>query len=65
VSRVDDLARALAATGFAYDVHDKPEETLRFFSPFLSEGAGHSPRRVGRPQSSVTSHAGASIFSGR
>jgi len=40
VSRVDDLARALAATGFAYDVHEKPEETLRFFSPFLSKVQG-------------------------
>jgi myo-inositol-1(or 4)-monophosphatase len=35
VSRVSDLRRALGATGFAYDVHEKPEETLRFFSPFL------------------------------
>ena len=40
VSEVDDLARALAATGFAYDVHEKPEETLRFFSPFLSKVQG-------------------------
>ena len=40
VSRVKDLARALAATGFAYDVHEKPEETLRFFSPFLSKVQG-------------------------
>ena len=40
VSRVDTLARALAATGFAYDVHDKPEETLRFFGPFLSKVQG-------------------------
>ena len=34
------MARALAATGFAYDVHDKPEETLRFFGPFLSQVQG-------------------------
>jgi myo-inositol-1(or 4)-monophosphatase len=40
VSRVDRMARALAATGFAYDVHDKPEETLRFFGPFLSQVQG-------------------------
>ena len=40
VSRVIDLARALAATGFAYDVHEKPEETLRFFGPFLSRVQG-------------------------
>jgi len=40
VSRVNDLTRALAATGFAYDVHEKPEETLRFFSPFLSRVQG-------------------------
>ncbi|MGH7726064.1 MAG: inositol monophosphatase family protein [Candidatus Eiseniibacteriota bacterium] len=32
--------RALAATGFAYDVHEKPEETLRFFAPFLSRVQG-------------------------
>jgi myo-inositol-1(or 4)-monophosphatase len=40
VSRVDTLARALAATGFAYDVHEKPEETLRFFGPLLSKVQG-------------------------
>ena len=40
VSRVETLARALAATGFAYDVHEKPEETLRFFGPFLSKVQG-------------------------
>ena len=40
VSRVDALARALAATGFAYDVHEKPEETLRFFGPLLSKVQG-------------------------
>jgi myo-inositol-1(or 4)-monophosphatase len=40
VSRIDSLERALAATGFAYDVHEKPEETLRFFSPFLSKVQG-------------------------
>ncbi len=34
------LARALAATGFAYDVHEKPEETLRFFAPFLARVQG-------------------------
>jgi len=40
VSHVSDLSRALAATGFAYDVHKKPEETLRFFAPFLSRVQG-------------------------
>lgn len=40
VSRESRLERALAATGFAYDVHEKPEETLRFFAPFLSRVQG-------------------------
>jgi myo-inositol-1(or 4)-monophosphatase len=40
VSATSALERALAATGFAYDVHDKPEETLRFFAPFLSRVQG-------------------------
>jgi len=40
VSREATLARALAATGFAYDVHEKPEETLRFFGPFLARVQG-------------------------
>ncbi len=40
VSRVDRLERALAATGFPYDVHERPEETLRFFAPFLSRVQG-------------------------
>jgi myo-inositol-1(or 4)-monophosphatase len=34
------LERALAATGFPYDVHEKPEETLRFFAPFLPRVQG-------------------------
>jgi myo-inositol-1(or 4)-monophosphatase len=40
VTREGRLERALAATGFAYDVHDRPEETLRFFAPFLSRVQG-------------------------
>lgn len=40
VSRERRLDHALAATGFAYDVHEKPEETLRFFAPFLSRVQG-------------------------
>ncbi len=40
VSRETRMERALAATGFAYDVHEKPEETLRFFEPFLSRVQG-------------------------
>jgi myo-inositol-1(or 4)-monophosphatase len=40
VSRESRMERALAATGFAYDVHEKPEETLRFFAPFLSRVQG-------------------------
>jgi myo-inositol-1(or 4)-monophosphatase len=40
VSRESRIERALAATGFAYDVHEKPEETLRFFAPFLSRVQG-------------------------
>jgi myo-inositol-1(or 4)-monophosphatase len=40
VSRETRLERALAATGFPYDVHERPEETLRFFAPFLSRVQG-------------------------
>lgn len=40
VSRETRMERALAATGFAYDVHELPEETLRFFAPFLSRVQG-------------------------
>ncbi|MEP7028886.1 MAG: inositol monophosphatase family protein [Candidatus Eisenbacteria bacterium] len=40
VSREARMERTLAATGFAYDVHEKPEETLRFFAPFLSRVQG-------------------------
>jgi myo-inositol-1(or 4)-monophosphatase len=40
VSPESRMERALAATGFAYDVHEKPEETLRFFAPFLSRVQG-------------------------
>jgi len=40
VSRVETLARALAATGFPYDVHERPEDTLAVFAPFLSRVQG-------------------------
>jgi myo-inositol-1(or 4)-monophosphatase len=40
VSRVDRLDRALGATGFPYDVHERPEETLAAFGPFLSRLQG-------------------------
>ena len=40
VSREARLDRALAATGFPYDVQERPEETLRFFAPFLPRVQG-------------------------
>jgi len=40
VSRVARLAQALAATGFPYDVHERPEDTLAVFAPFLSRVQG-------------------------
>jgi myo-inositol-1(or 4)-monophosphatase len=35
VSRVDRMERALVATGFPYDVRERPEESLRIFGAFL------------------------------
>jgi myo-inositol-1(or 4)-monophosphatase len=40
VSNVGTLDRALAATGFPYDVHERPEDTLAVFAPFLSRVQG-------------------------
>ena len=40
VTREGRLENTLAATGFPYDVHERPEETLRFFAPFLSRVQG-------------------------
>jgi myo-inositol-1(or 4)-monophosphatase len=35
VSTVEPLARALVATGFPYDVHERPAESLSLFAAFL------------------------------
>ncbi len=40
VSRVARLEQALAATGFPYDVHERPEDTLSVFAPFLARVQG-------------------------
>jgi len=40
VSSVDRLDRALGATGFPYDVHERPGDTLALFAPFLSRLQG-------------------------
>lgn len=45
VTGADALSRALAATGFPYDVHERPEETLRWFAPLLPRLRG--VRRLG------------------
>ncbi len=40
VSGVDRMDRALGATGFPYDVHERPADTLALFAPFLSRLQG-------------------------
>ncbi len=45
VSRTDQLAQAMLATGFAYDVHDAEVENLAYFERFLRRA--RAVRRIG------------------